>query len=437
MSTSTQQQSEINTCVFNREDFLSESQFPTGVSYADGQGVVGIDRQVLIRYLKASDGSLAEEAHKYRSVVVNQTSQKVVSFSLPKAIGNAAFVVKNPSIIADNIVLSEIIEGTMINMFFDVDTQMWEIATKSNIGGNTVYNRTDFYGTHEFSSFRTMFCEALGTTTDAFPTDPVFNDFIANWSYSFVLQHPKNHIVHDNREPRLYLVAVYQMNEDGNIQYVPQSVFQNAIVHEKIWFPRVYTESELTGRFEVNMRMCIMPLTFGGDKVVKTVTTDTVCEYFTHCVDANMTVGCMAINVETGDRTKFIRSEYLYMKSVRGNHPNIKYAYHEMVRENKVHIFLHVFPQYTALFNQFYQELIGYVDSMFYYYCALFVNKQKIVPKTKMAILHRIHQEVYVRFLQPIHFRMTPKAIYDFITQLDAGEIFALLKVHAEESAAI
>ena len=87
-----------------------------------------------------------------RSVVVN-ASNKVVSFSPPKCISYEEFFEKNP-IYNENIIVEELVEGTMIQLFWDSYECKWEIATKSSIGG---------HNTNTFSkkTFRDMFFDAL------------------------------------------------------------------------------------------------------------------------------------------------------------------------------------------------------------------------------------------------------------------------------------
>jgi hypothetical protein len=144
-----------------------------------------------------------------RSVVVNSFN-KIVSFSPPKCISYEDFMEKNP-IYNDNIIVEELVEGTMIQLFWDSYECKWEIATKSSIGG---YNTNTFTKT----TFRDMFFDALKEIKIT------LNDFNHNYCYSFVLQHPKNQIVFDIIKPKLYLLYVYHitsvcnMVEDDNTQ---------------------------------------------------------------------------------------------------------------------------------------------------------------------------------------------------------------------------
>lgn len=84
--------------------------------------------------------------------------------------------------------LLKYIDGTMINLFYIPSLQIWEISTKTYIGGkNNFYMNTT--NDNNKNNFRTLFYEALSfnsLTTDQLDTSLV---------YSFVLQHPQNKII--------------------------------------------------------------------------------------------------------------------------------------------------------------------------------------------------------------------------------------------------
>ena len=133
---------------------------------------------------------------RYRSVIVND-DEKVISFSPPKSLDASTFMKMYPcdEESSHNIVAQEFIEGTMINVFYN--DGVWEIATKGTIGGNVRFFK------NSKDTFRSMFNETLdyiGLTYDMLDK---------SYSYSFVLQHPKNRIVIPFENPKLYLMDYY------------------------------------------------------------------------------------------------------------------------------------------------------------------------------------------------------------------------------------
>jgi len=128
----------------------------------------------------------------YRSVIFKKN--KPVCFSPPKSIPYTEFCGKNP---ISSVVADEFIDGTMINVFYDFDTNEWVIATRSIVGADcTFYSKKTFHD---------MFHE----------TNIDYSKLDKTYCYSFVLQHPDNQIVTPIEKPALYLIAVYHITDVG------------------------------------------------------------------------------------------------------------------------------------------------------------------------------------------------------------------------------
>lgn len=173
----------------------------------------------------------------YRSVVINETGN-VVSFSPPKTVTcndvsdiaslNALSVSDFTTAFSS---VEEFVEGTMITLFYNSsgDTGSavvsgWEISTKGVVGGGvfvprpntTTINITqtsdlmaDGYGIQQQPikhTFRALFLEAcVKNGID-------FDMLDQRYCYSLVLQHPENPMICSIQEPRLYLIAVYSID---------------------------------------------------------------------------------------------------------------------------------------------------------------------------------------------------------------------------------
>ena len=158
----------------------------------------------LIKYKKDSlDNDNIEMLSLYRSIIVfkDNTTNKfsLKSFSAPKSLNYNSFIEKNNF---DSCFITEIVDGTMVNMFYDLYSEEWVVCTKSNYGANCKFN-LDIDLT-----FKEMFEEC-------FKNDNLNYDmFNKKYSYSFILQHPKNRIVTPVRNPTLYLIGVYKCEDN-------------------------------------------------------------------------------------------------------------------------------------------------------------------------------------------------------------------------------
>lgn len=173
-------------------------------------------------------GPIPGNVLQYRSVVCREG--RPLSIGVPKGIDSADFTAKYPVGVGcagyiDNLLISEIIEGTMINLFYDPDAESWEIATKGAVGGNYWFFRTQYPSVGVEGrqlTFRQMFLEACGVVdleTNGFGLNniPFLSSLDRNMVYSFVLQHPLNHIVLLVDAPILYLVGVYRRGVEGGV----------------------------------------------------------------------------------------------------------------------------------------------------------------------------------------------------------------------------
>ena len=114
----------------------------------------------------------------FRSVIVNEEG-KILCFAPPKSI-----ICDTENLFSENnvsdISVEEIVEGSMINLFWYDTINDWELATRSQIGAKSKYNY------ESKNSFRYMFLETMNEM------NLDFNDFDKNFCYSFILQHPDN-----------------------------------------------------------------------------------------------------------------------------------------------------------------------------------------------------------------------------------------------------
>ncbi len=332
------------------------------------------DEYVQISY-KCDIGKLCEEEYLCRSIVLklrqypiietHYTKYDIMSISPAKYIPydhftkNHPFPLSNPDephseynrpIFPANIIMTEIIEGTMINMFYDNDIERWEISTKTQFGGNSTCPSTDA----TYNTYRSMLFEALGVSKfeyNALDKLPFLETIPKNWCYSFVLQHPANHIVYDIEIPRALLVAVYQKMTNGDIEYISPLVYREYFGN-LFKYPQIFTKESIGDLFYSTEEMWVR---YRSGSALKEVNYESIAEYFGEREYYWRFVGVMITNTDTGERTKIVNKEYKRVKQIRGNQPNMEKYYNEMVqrKDNSEYVFLSHFPRYMELFYEY------------------------------------------------------------------------------------
>lgn len=319
----------------------------------------------------------------YRSVILDENNH-ILCFAPPNSIPTDQFISKycnDPTCglredsIPDNVYMNEIIEGTMINVFYDPRIQSWQLATRGAVGGNYWFFRNSYDDNDESASqktFKQMFIECFCTDAADLNQIPFFETLPKDYSYSFVLQHPDNHIVLNIERPTLYLVAVYDKRETSVIN-IPQTIYENweifVNVRGIIEFPPCFTENSYS---EVISKYCSVQSSYNR-------------------------VGVMATNMMTGERCAISNPAYEELKKLRGNNPNMQYQYFALEHAGQTALFLQYFPMYKKLFFQFSKQYQEFITNVHQSYFSYYVKKEGI-PIAKKFFIHasKIHHNIFL-----------------------------------------
>ena len=315
---------------------------------------------------------------KYRSVITYY--KNIVALAPIKSVSYDCFKSDNFDLESNySVTANEVVEGTMINLFYSQVTNSWEIATKSAVGGRYWYFRTQYEGTGDYTkqlTFRQMFIEALGENKDTELNDATaLKHMDKGFIYSFVLQHPLNHIVLAIQQPTLYLVNGFKVDHETNIvtQYNPQEIKESAFEHDTVG---------------------TMPILLPREIDISGKTMDEIG------VMANdHMVGIMVHNACTGQRVKLMNGAYERLKDIRGNNPNIHYHYLSLFASGKVEEFLGEFPMYKRLFYKFYRQSYDFIKEIHDAYVSYYVKKMgKTVRINKSIFTHiyTLHNTYYI-----------------------------------------
>lgn len=299
-----------------------------------------------------------------RSVILNSSNQ-VVGFAPPKSVHADNFIEKY-SEDNDFIRAEEFVEGTMINVFFDPTIGLngsWEISTRNTVGATST-----FFKSQKSKTFRQMFMEA--TQECKLDIEQLEKEFC----YSFVLQHPQNRIVIPFKNPQLYLVGVYKINNDNNNVTVDSYDSQDyrpffEQLGTTIKFPQIYIFSKYSELVAI----------YGSMNTSYDI------------------VGVIIHNMKTGERTKIRNPVYEQVRNLRGNQPKLQYQYLSLRKEGKVKDFLKFYPENKSDFSTFRDQVHLFTNTLYMNYVSCYIKKEKPLLefsdqfRTHMFNLHQIY----------------------------------------------
>jgi hypothetical protein len=322
----------------------------------------------------------------YRSVIVN-SNKKIVCFSPPKSV-NADVFMKDYNIETDSLIAEEFIEGTMINVFWDSSIGLsgaWEIATRNTVGAEC-----SFYKSKNSKTFRTMFLEAVENNYLN------LNDLDKNMCYSFVLQHPENRIVVPFKEPQLYLVAIYIIDNSDQlnimVHFIDKSMFLKQHPNTRVKIPIVYEWSNYT------------------ELINKYASMNTPYDI----------LGVVIHNSKTGERTKIRNPVYEQVRQLRGNQPKLQYQYLSLRKEGRVSEFLKFYPEKKSEFSSFRDQLHLFTNTLYSNYIACYIKKEKPLlefPEQYRTHMFNIHKQ-YLNELKVKNFFVTNTVVISYVNNI-------------------
>jgi len=343
----------------------------------------------------------------YRSVIFSFPEKKVLCYSPPKSIKYASFIEKYPEI-NESIIVNEMIEGVMINLFYDNRIQNWQIATKKSIGGNYYHKASGELETN--ITFIQMFLEAIKCSSTIKPfmarlnANTLIELFPKQYCYSFVLQHPENKIVMQIKEPRLYLVSVYEFSENRVIE-IPHNVYEEwsffLNISEIIHFPKRFYETDY------------------NDLI------DTYCSNYTNYLNP----GIMLKNTVTGDRAKILNPVYKNRRQIIRVNPNMHYHFLCMNRISKIEDFLKYYPSCKKIFNNFKNQYTEFINSIHRAYMMKYIEKTRVPISNKYLIhIDRIYKQKYLPYINTQNKHKIDKSVFvEYVEKMDPGDLLYYL----------
>ena len=312
-----------------------------------------------------------------RSVVLDQHG-KILAYSPPKCIVpslNNNNDNNNNDNNNDNILVEELVEGTMINVFYHKPNGQeegadWDLATKSCVGGNIVFHSVEANESmqEQKKTFRHMFLECMneaGLEFDALQRD---------CCYSFVMQHPNNHIVRQIRAPTLYLIAVYKVDNE------------NLVVEEQCRDEHLARINSNNHNNNNNNEKTLVRLPLQFTDVDLRVLQD----IYTSANAPYDFPGLVCRELSTGARFKFRNPNYELAKNLRGSEAKLLFQGLSLWQQGKAN-------EYGEKVQA---QLHAYATQLFETYIGCYVKKDRPFPaefKTHMFHLHQLYKDTKER----------------------------------------
>jgi hypothetical protein len=197
-----------------------------------------------------------------------------------------------------------------------------------------------------------------------------FDVLCKDCSYSFVMQHPNNHIVRQINVPALYLIAVYKADNE------------NLVVEEQC-------RDEHLARINASAVTSVkLPHRFTGTGLQE------LKELYTSLNAPYDFPGLVCRERSTGARFKFRNPNYERIKNLHGSEPKLQFQYLSLRQQGKVKQYLNLHPEHRAAFQQFRDQMHAYTNQLFANYIGCYVRKERPFAeypaefKTHMFKLH-------------------------------------------------
>ncbi len=237
----------------------------------------------------------------------------------------------------NDLIIEEAIDGTLIKLFY-YDNQ-WKVATNRCIDANTAFWISN-------QSFYDLFMDAAKNIN--------FAHLNKNYSYAFILQHPKNRNV--TKYNKLNLVYIYSYDNENKKEVTDEYLsFMNR--------PKRYI-------FE------------SWDEMMESLETMEYSKEGYMVYDSNRRI------------TKIVNPNFKMVKDMKGNTPDMVYRCLVLYKLGKMDEFLKYYPEYTHNFNYIKTFLYNLSNKIYMMYVSRHIKKQPIsVPPHYDIVLNHLHKD--------------------------------------------
>ena len=268
--------------------------------------IIQNDSVFMLKYLLKMNSK--DFIRKTRGIIIDKDTYKIISYPLEGKISLEEFKKKNNW---NDTVIEESIDGTLINMYYYNDK--WNYSTNSTLNAKCYWTSKE--------TFKELFLDTLKLYNFN------INRLNKNYTYSFILCHPKTRNVSIYKTPKIYHILSRNLD-----------TYKEVALNLNIPKPKILKLDNL------NSIQC-----------------NSYEDLFKYCskLDFNKE-GIMLYSKNRQYRTKIKGKNHIKVRNIRGNHSNIIYTILECIRfnsNNKTHTFLKYYPEFKEVFNNTIEKL--------------------------------------------------------------------------------
>jgi hypothetical protein len=406
-----------------------------------------------------------ETVGRFRSVVFD-TCGRICCVAPPKML-TLTDEIKKSEVNSVNSVLTaeELVEGIMVNLFWNAEGGTWYIATKSCVGEvsfdhiiqaeaeaqaaaaaatATASTEGETIGDDSTKGFqrlgvqellRRRICEVLCLLPNGVELLP------KQYCYSLVVQHPKNQIVNVISVPKLYLVAVYEITaQDGdadgvNVIRINRDIFSSnfggSVSHMPSTLTCVLDDTETEAA------------TATATAATATFTPHTVEDYIImYASDDTRSVslpGVVFVDKDTGFCYKQRNPKYESVKKRKGMEQKLIAQYLQLRKDRAIDEYLKYHPQHSRAFRQFRDRLHDYTQRLYDAYIEHYVKKNakplKDYDRELKTHMYKLHYDVYLATMKPTGVFVTKHAVINYVNLLAPAQQLVCLNAMPASSA--
>ena len=402
------------------------------------------------------------------TVITNADQTKVFAYMAPReTIGFSEF--KSNYQEGDVVEVKESIEGTMITFFWNDEINEWDICTRNGVGGDYSFMRPTNKDDKAPKTFREMVLDAFRTKLlnrmvhDL--NDVTLDSLSKTHCYTCILQTHSNHIVY-NVVPLysfLKLVAIYETGAmpplvpyDSNVSYkdcvrelanpdypeIKKSYLPKSDGDDEIWqhghsiFYRSNTKSEFVQTSDELLTIKKEVLENYVDKMIVNKSPIYVNNIRNQDSVYYYPPAWILTNNRTGQRCEIKNPFYELAKWLRNMHPNMRYQYLYLRKNNLVGDYLRAFPRYRMDFAKLEKEYDDFVTEVHSAYVKFYIKKEREhIPKHHFVHAARIHHNVYLKQDPALPRRkVTRQTVHEYFSEVLPAKMFYLLTRKDQET---